>query len=160
MSAVWIYFNGFTENDGSPTATCNICNAAISQNGNVKATFNTNSMIRHLKRNHLKEYNDFLWVIEAKATLKQPTLKYFSNAREVLPRNWLGPKKRTNKLTDFIELDDLPISVFENVCFHRLLELLGLRYEVCDHLRVCSALLLVSPLTFVVSYLRLFKLDW
>lgn len=35
MSVVSIYVNDFKENDENPTATCSICDAVISQNGNV-----------------------------------------------------------------------------------------------------------------------------
>lgn len=39
MYAVCNYLKAKT--DGGPTATCNICNATISRNGNVKGSFST-----------------------------------------------------------------------------------------------------------------------
>jgi len=128
MSAVWKYFK--LENESSPTATCNVCNASISRGGSNRAAFNTTNLIRHLKNKHSTEYSEFTQATQAKTAPKQHTLEETFKRREKFPRDSDKAKKITERIVEFIALDDQPIAVVENTGFRRLLELLEPRYAL------------------------------
>lgn len=116
------------ENESSPKATCTICNVSVSRGGVERAAFNTTNMIRHLKLKHSAEYSQFSQATQAKAAPKQHTLEETFKRREKFPLESDKAAKVTEKLVEFIALDDQPISVVENTGFRRLLEHLEPRY--------------------------------
>ncbi|XP_077063451.1 zinc finger BED domain-containing protein 4-like [Siphateles boraxobius] len=132
MSAVWNYFN--LKEEKSPTAECKICTANVSRGGSAVARFNTTNLIRHLEKHHAEQYEEFLQATAAKKSktprVRQQTLMESIQSREKLPPCSNKAKLITEKLVQFIVLDDQPLSVTENVGFRRLLEHLEPRYTL------------------------------
>ncbi|CAL9685112.1 unnamed protein product [Knipowitschia caucasica] len=124
MSAIWDYFS--LVNSDSQTTTCNICKVAVSRGGNKKAHFNTTNLIRHLERNHAAEYD----LYKSKTAKQQQTLAEAFRRHELLPQNSDRSRKITQRVVEYIALDDQPISVVENVGFCRLMKFLEPRYEL------------------------------
>lgn len=83
--------------------------------------FSTTSLIQHLKNQHI----EFTQVTRAKAASKQHALEEEEDAfkrREKFPRDRHKAKKITERVIEFITLDDQPITVVENKGFCQLLE--------------------------------------
>ena len=124
MSAVWQYFT--VAFPTSKTATCNICKEAISRGGTSVANFNTSNLIKHLKTRHAKEHDEFTKVKgKKKDELQQQTLETAFHRRDKFPKDSQKATKITDKILEFIVLDDQPLSVVENVGFRRVMEHFG-----------------------------------
>ena len=89
---------------------------------------------RALKKNHKKEHEDFRASSKAKqqtsGSLSQPTLAESFARREKIPRDGKKALAITEKIAQFIVLDDQPLSVVSNVGFKRLIEHLEPRYII------------------------------
>ena len=90
--------------DSSPTATCNICNTTVSRGGNKRAAFNTTNLKWQIKKQTLKEYNEFAEAIQAK-TPRQQTLVNTLRRKEKCPRDSDIAKNITEKVNEFIARD-------------------------------------------------------
>ena len=132
MSAVWKYFT--VNSDKDVAAKCNICQAQVSRGGTEPGRFNTSNLIAHLKKHHKKEHEDFRESSKAKqqasGSLQQPTLAESFARRDKLPRDSKKAMAITEKIAQFIVLDDQPLSVVSNVGFKRLMEHLEPRYII------------------------------
>ncbi|XP_076828944.1 zinc finger BED domain-containing protein 4-like [Brachyhypopomus gauderio] len=128
MSAVWSYFR--LEGEKSNTAECNVCHASVSRGGSRSDKFNTTNLIKHLQKHHGKEYIEFIEASNAKKknVSHQQTLLENIQKREKLPPESNKAKLITEKIVEFVVLDDQPLSVVENVGFQRLMEHLEPRY--------------------------------
>ncbi|XP_052393278.1 zinc finger BED domain-containing protein 4-like [Carassius gibelio] len=127
MSAVWQYFT--VDFPTSKTAKCNICKEAISRGGTNVANFNTSNLIKHLKTRHTKEHDEFTKAKgKKKDELQQQTLETAFQRRDKFTKDSQKATKITDKIVEFIVLDDQPLSVVENVGFRRLMEHLEPRY--------------------------------
>ena len=118
MSAVWQYFT--LDAPTSKTATCNVCREKISRGGTSVANFNISNLIKHLKTRHAKEHDEFKSKGKRKDELQQQTLETAFQRREKFPKDSPKATKITDKIVEFIVLDDQPLSVVENVGFRRL----------------------------------------
>jgi len=130
MSAVWTYFS-ISEKDPR-TAICKTCNAEISRGGASANTFSTSGLIYHLKSKHSDRYAEY----ERNAAQKRKTppstptpsvADVFEKARK-FPSDGVKAKGITQKIMEFIPLDDQPFSVVEDVGFRRLIEHIEPRY--------------------------------
>lgn len=128
MSAVWSYFT--LETPQSKTATCNVCKAAIPRGGTSVASYNTTNLIKHLKKHHAKEHEDFLARSQGEGRSRQESLLDSFQKQGKLPADNVKAKAITQKLLNFIVLDDQPLSVVENVGFRSLIEYLQPRYSL------------------------------
>ena len=128
MSAVWQYFT--LDAPTSKTATCNVCREKISRGGTSVANFNTSNLIKHLKTRHAKEHDKYKSKGKRKDELQQQTLETAFQRREKFPKDSPKATKITDKIVEFIVLDDQPLSVVENVGFRRLMEHLEPRYSL------------------------------
>ncbi|KAK0140436.1 Zinc finger BED domain-containing protein 4 [Merluccius polli] len=124
MSAVWKCFT--INSDKDVAAKCNICHAQVSRGGTEPGRLNTSNLIAHLKKYHRKEHEDFRTSSKAKqqtsGSLPQPTLAESFARRDKLPRDGKKALAITEKIAQFIVLDDQPLSVVSNVGFKRLIE--------------------------------------
>ncbi|XP_077595433.1 lethal(3)malignant brain tumor-like protein 2 isoform X2 [Stigmatopora nigra] len=68
MSAVWNFYS--VHPSDAKFATCNKCHVSIICGCIVAKTFNTTNLIRHLKKKHWAEYEEFLKLTEKKADLR------------------------------------------------------------------------------------------
>ena len=125
MSAVWQYFT--LDAPTSKTATCNVCRE---RGGTSVANFNTSNLIKHLKTRHAKEHDKYKSKGKRKDELQQQTLETAFQRREKFPKDSPKATKITDKIVEFIVLDDQPLSVVENVGFRRLMEHLEPRYSL------------------------------
>ncbi len=75
------------------------------------------NMIKHLKLKHKSEHGEF--AASSNVSTQQPTLKQTFARREKMTRDNPRAKKITEVLTQFIVLDDKPLSVVDNVGFRR-----------------------------------------
>lgn len=128
MSAVWNYFT--LETAQSKTATCNVCKALIPRGGSTVATYNTTNLIKHLKRHHLKEHGDYLARGLKDERSRQESLLESFQKQGKLPADNVKAKGITEKLLNFIVLDDQPFQVVENEGFRSLMEHLQPRYSL------------------------------
>ncbi|KAI2648014.1 Zinc finger BED domain-containing protein 4 [Labeo rohita] len=130
MSAVWQYFSLKSENDS--VAQCNTCHAQVSRGGTEPGKFNTSNLIAHLKQHHKTLHEDFRKTTELKkqssGNFKQPTLPETLAKRDKFPRDSKKALTLTEKICQFIVLDDQPLSVVSNIGFKRLIEHLEPRY--------------------------------
>ncbi|KAI2666682.1 Zinc finger BED domain-containing protein 4 [Labeo rohita] len=130
MSAVWQYFR--LDQPASKTATCIICQAAISRGGTSISNFNTTNLIKHLKTRHPVEHDGYTKARTEKDEPRQTqqTLEASFKQREKFSQDSQRAIKITDRIIEFIVLDDQPLSVVENVGFRRLIEHLGPRYSL------------------------------
>ncbi|KAL0181676.1 hypothetical protein M9458_024082, partial [Cirrhinus mrigala] len=130
MSAVWQYFSLKSEKDS--VAQCNTCHAQVSRGGTEPGKFNTSNLIAHLKQHHKTLHEDFRKTTELKkqssGNFKQPTLPKTLAKRDKFPRDSKKALTLTEKICQFIVLDDQPLSVVSNIGFKRLIEHLEPRY--------------------------------
>ncbi len=126
MLAVWRFYE--LEDECRPAAKCKVCKLMVSRGGSIRASYNTTNLIRHLKK-HEAEYKEYSAATKSKAGLKQQML-LASLRKDKFPRGGEKARMITQRLTEFIALDDQPISVVENTGFRRLLEFLEPRYEL------------------------------
>ncbi|XP_065109329.1 zinc finger BED domain-containing protein 4-like [Paramisgurnus dabryanus] len=128
MSAVWSYF---TVKDEKNKAECNQCKVSVLRGG-CGRNLNTTNLIKHLQKHHVKQYEEFKQTTSAKKKSvpqqQQQTLREAIEKREKLAPESNKAKLITEKVTEFIVLDDQPLSVVENVGFRRLMECLEPRY--------------------------------
>lgn len=127
MSAVWKYF--LLETPQSKTATCNVCKAVVPRGGSSVATYNTTNLIKHLKKHHPKEHDDFVAMGPKHQSSRQQSLEQSFQTGKLSPDN-AKAKGITEKLLNFIVLDDQPLSVVENEGFRSLIEHLQPRYSL------------------------------
>ncbi|KAK0154005.1 Zinc finger BED domain-containing protein 4 [Merluccius polli] len=128
MSAVWKHFT--LETPKSKTATCNVCKAVVQRGGSTAATFNTTNLIKHLKKHHTTEHQDFIAARQNDERSRQETLLESFQKQGKLPHDNVKAKGITEKLLNFIVLDDQPLSVVENEGFRSLVEHLQPRYNL------------------------------
>lgn len=128
MSAVW---RNFTLNSPqSETAKCNVCQADVPRGGRSAATYNTTNLIKHLRKHHPKEHDEFLALSRGKAPSRQESLQQaFERQGKLSPDN-VKAKEITEKVLHFIVLDDQPLSVVENEGFRNLMAYLQPRYSL------------------------------
>ncbi len=164
MSAVWNYFKIKEEKN---KAECNSCN--VSRGG---SSGNTTNLIEHLQKHHRKEYAEFIQATSAKkkSVPQQQTLRETIQKREKLPPDSNKAKLITEKVTEFIVLDDQPFSAVENMGFQRLIEYLEPRYmmpnrhyisntavpnkykQVCEYISKClENVAMISFTTYICS---------
>lgn len=124
-SAVCSFFE-IDESDQSK-AVCKLCSSKISRGGTNSSAYNTSNLIKHLKNRHNADYQKFT---KASHRLSQPTLPQTLSRREKMLRDNPRAVKISAALTQFIALDDQPLSVLDNVGFRRLLNILEPRYEI------------------------------
>lgn len=98
-SAVWTYFR--LPDEGSKTAECNLCNASVSRGGSTKSNFNTSSLIKHLRKHHAQEYEEYIQTTRAKkkSVPLQQSLQETLQRREKLASETSKAKMITEKLT-------------------------------------------------------------
>ena len=99
------YFN-ICNNDRSK-AECKLCTGKVSRGGKEGTSFNTSSLIKHLRTHHKPEYTDFAKA-NVNAKPQWPTLTQVLEKREKMSRD----NPRAVKI-HFIALDDQPLSVVE-----------------------------------------------
>ncbi len=133
MSAVWQYFS--LKSDKDVAAECKLCHAQVSHGGTEPGKFNTTNLIAHLKNHHKQQHEDFQKITEARKNLTSTSLKQLTLAetfakRDKLPRDGKKASAITEKIAQFIVLDDQPLSVVSNVGFKRLIEHLEPRYVI------------------------------
>lgn len=124
-SAVWEYFR--VREDDRSKADCKLCSAKVSRGGRENTSFNTSNLIKHLKTHHGDQYAEFT---QASSRQKQPTLNEVLLKREKMSKDSPRAKKITEALTQYIALDDQPISVVDDIGFQRLIDVLEPRYEL------------------------------
>ncbi|XP_077315557.1 max-like protein X isoform X1 [Lithobates pipiens] len=131
MSAVWKYFK---VSDKDPKfAICSLCSAEISRGGTVPRHFSTTGLIHHLKTRHPVQHSDYKKTVPlpksdsgstpSVATVFEKVKKKFASD---------SPKARaiTDKIMEFIALDDQPFSVVEDIGFRRLMQHIEPRYSL------------------------------
>ncbi|XP_070397996.1 zinc finger BED domain-containing protein 4-like [Nothobranchius furzeri] len=128
MSTVWKYFT--LEAPQSKTATCNVCKAVVPRGGTSVATFNTTNLIKHLKKHHPREHEEFLTRGQKGEKRHQESLLESLKKQSKLPADNVKAMGITEKLLNFIVLDDQPLSVVENEGFRSLNEHLEPRYSL------------------------------
>uniref|UniRef100_A0A8C5PW74 BED-type domain-containing protein n=1 Tax=Leptobrachium leishanense TaxID=445787 RepID=A0A8C5PW74_9ANUR len=136
MSAVWKYFKICEDNPRM--AECKLCSAKISRGGVKVSAYNTSNLIKHLKLKHKSEYGEFA---AGSSSTQQPTLQETLARRQKLARDNPRAIKITEVLTQFIVLDDQPLSVVDNLGFRRLLNLLEPKYEIPSRRYVTDVIL-------------------
>ncbi|KAF7655808.1 hypothetical protein LDENG_00050510 [Lucifuga dentata] len=108
-------------------AECNLCSVSVWRGGSSVRNFNTTNLIK--QKHHEKEYDDFLKVTTSvKKCVPQQTLLETFQRCEKLPPDSNKAKIITEKVVEFVGLDDQPLSVVENVGFWHLIEHLEPRY--------------------------------
>ncbi|KAI7792535.1 putative zinc finger BED domain-containing protein 4-like [Triplophysa rosa] len=125
MSAVWKYF---TVKGEKSQAECNVCNVSVLRGGKA-GNYNTTNLIKHLHKHHLKQYEEFMQTTSAKkksVPLQQTLQEVIQKLQKLTPESNKA-KLITEKVTEFIVLDDQPLSVVENMGFQRLC-----RYYISD----------------------------
>lgn len=138
MAVVWQYFT-VSEKD-QRFAVCNTCSIEISRGGAVRKSFNTTNLIGHLKSRHEAVYGDYLQADQKRkneAAKKAQTPgktqtsidTAFEKAKQ-LPPDSAKAKQITNKVMEFIALDDQPFSVVEDVGFRSLIKFMEPRYTL------------------------------
>ncbi|XP_038157148.1 zinc finger BED domain-containing protein 4-like [Cyprinodon tularosa] len=125
MSAIWKYFQ--VNEDDKSKAVSKICKSKFSRGGTNPNSYNTSNLIKHLKTQHDAEYKEFS---HSGGKLQQPTLPQMLKKREKMSRDNPHAMKITEALTQYIALDDQPLSVIEDIGFRRLLSVLEPRYEI------------------------------
>ncbi len=136
MSAVWKYFT--LETPQSNTATCNVCKAVVPRGGSSVTTCNTTNLIKHLKKHHIKEHEDFLARGQKDERSRQESLLESFQKQSKLPPDNVKAKEITEKLLNFIVLDDQPLSVVENEGFRSLIEHLQPRLRYLNYTTKCQ----------------------
>ncbi|XP_076844397.1 zinc finger BED domain-containing protein 4-like [Brachyhypopomus gauderio] len=129
MSAVWKYY--LLDSPQSDTAKCNVCKAVVPRGGRSVATYNTTNLIKHLQKHHPKEHDEFLATkgLKAQTSRQESLLQSFERQGKLSPDN-VKAKEITEKVLNFIVLDDQPLSVVENEGFRSLIEYLQPRYSL------------------------------
>ncbi len=130
MSAVWTYFS-ISQKDPR-TAICKTCNAEISRGGASAKAFSTSGLFYHLKSKHSNRYAEYERNVAQKrktppSTPTPSVVDVFEKAR-MFPSDGVKAKGITQKIMEFIALDDQPFSVVEDVGFRRLIEHIEPRY--------------------------------
>ena len=115
MSAVWESFT--LETPQSKTAKCNVCKAVIQRGTSSLVTYITTNTIQHLKKHHVKEHKKFLAIGQRDDRSHQESLLESFQKQGKLPANNVKAKGITEKLLNFIILDDQLLSVAENTGF-------------------------------------------
>ncbi|XP_073470760.1 zinc finger BED domain-containing protein 4-like [Aquarana catesbeiana] len=127
MSAVWKYFK--INEDNPRIADCKLCSAKLSRGGTKISSYNTSNLIKHLKLKHKSEHGEFT-AIGSSSSTQQPTLQQTFARREKLSRDNPRAVQITEALTQFIILDDQPLSIVENMGFQRFLNVLEPKYDI------------------------------
>ncbi|PIO29669.1 hypothetical protein AB205_0145900, partial [Aquarana catesbeiana] len=127
MSVVWKYFK--INEDNPWIADCKLCSAKLSRGGTKISSYNTSNLIKHLKLKHKSEHGEFT-AIGSSSSTQQPTLQQTFARREKLLRDHPRAVQITEALTQFIILDDQPLSIVENMGFHRFPNVLEPKYDI------------------------------
>ncbi len=96
-------------------------------------------MIKHLKLKHKSEHGEF--AASSNVNTQQPTLQQTFARREKMTRDNPRAKQITEVLTQFIVLDDQPLSVVDNVGFRRFVNVLEPKYEIPSRRHVTDIVL-------------------
>uniref|UniRef100_A0A8C5MY44 BED-type domain-containing protein n=1 Tax=Leptobrachium leishanense TaxID=445787 RepID=A0A8C5MY44_9ANUR len=130
MSVVWNYFK--INESNVRMADCKLCPAKISRGGSKISSFNTSNLIKHLKMKHKAEYGEFVEASNSNAgrSTQQLTLQETFSRREKMARENPRAVKITEALSQFIVLDDQPLSLVDNMGFRRFINILEPRYEI------------------------------
>lgn len=120
MSAVWKFFK--IDETNKRIADCKLCSAKISRGGSKVSSYNTSNLIKHLKMKHKTEHGEFTAVTSS--CTQQLTLQQTLARREKFSMDNPRAKKISEVVTQFIVLDDQPLSIVDNVGFRRLMNLL------------------------------------
>ncbi len=96
----------------------------------VVSTYNTTNLIKHLQKHHAKEHEEFAQIKRKKDESKQLTLTDAFQRQVKLSNQNPKAVKITEKVLEFIVLDDHPLSVVENTGFCRLMDHLEPRYSL------------------------------
>uniref|UniRef100_A0A3P8U0R1 BED-type domain-containing protein n=1 Tax=Amphiprion percula TaxID=161767 RepID=A0A3P8U0R1_AMPPE len=139
MSAVWNYFT-LTEAK-SKTAECNVCKMSVSRGGSKTGHFNTTNLIKHLQKHHGKEYGDFLYASAKKSEPRQPSLQETLQKSAKLAPESTKAKMITDKIVEFILLDDQPLCVVENAGFRGLVQYREPRYQLANRHSISDTLI-------------------
>lgn len=132
MSAVWANFN-ISEKDPR-IALFKSCNAEISRGGAYAKSFSTSGLIYHLKSKHPDRHAEH----EKNAAQKRkvppstptPSVANVFEKATKFPSDCAKAKGITQKIMEFIALDDQPFSVIEDMGFRRLNEHIEPRYAL------------------------------
>ena len=132
MSAVWEYFH-ISENYPR-IAICKTCNSGISRGGKSTKSFSTSGLIFHLKSKHPDRHSDFEKNTAQKRKINPsapaPSVAdLFEKARQ-FSSDSAKAKGITQKMMEFIALDDQPFSVVDDVGFRRLIKHIEPRYAM------------------------------
>ncbi|XP_056391730.1 zinc finger BED domain-containing protein 4-like isoform X2 [Hyla sarda] len=129
MSAVWKYFT-ISEKD-IKFAICNICSAEISKGGAVARHFSTTGLIYHLKARHPNQHAEYSQATKLKTpTSTTPSIATAFERVKKFANDSAKAQDITEKLIEFIALDDQPFSVVEDIGFRRLLGHIEPRYTL------------------------------
>uniref|UniRef100_A0A8C5LQ09 BED-type domain-containing protein n=1 Tax=Leptobrachium leishanense TaxID=445787 RepID=A0A8C5LQ09_9ANUR len=136
MSAVWKYFT-VSEKDNK-FAVCTACSAEVSRGGTTPRNFSTTGLIHHLKAKHPVQHAEYA---KEAAKLKKTTPAASTSSstpsvatlfQKITKFTSDSPKAHeiTEKVMEFIALDDQPFSVVEDIGFRRLMQHIEPRYTL------------------------------
>ena len=135
MSVVWDYFKVCPTD--SKVAICNDCKEAVRRGGTKTSSFNTSNLIGHLQRKHKEIYDAYKKRQEEKkkqrpatASFTQQNIKESAEKKQVYSHDHPRAKQITEKIMEFIALDNQPFSVVEDKGFINLIKTLEPRYEI------------------------------
>lgn len=137
MSAVWKFFK--IDETNKRIADCKLCSAKISRGGSKVSSYNTSNLIKHLKMKHKTEHGEFTAVTSS--CTQQLTLQQTLARHEKFSMDNPRAKKISEVVTQFIVLDDQPLSIVDNVGFRRLMNLLEPKYEIPSRRHVTDVML-------------------
>ncbi|KAM4559372.1 zinc finger BED domain-containing protein 4 [Odontesthes bonariensis] len=133
MSLVWKYFK--VHEGENRFAVCEECKTKVSRGGLSAKTFSTSGLINHLKSNHPSKYEEYARETKRKAnTAKTPcttpsVADIFEKSRK-FTKDSVKAKGITEKVMEYMALDDQPFSVVEDVGFRRLIQHIEPRYTL------------------------------
>lgn len=131
MSAVWKYFK--VSDEDNKLAICNVCSAKVSRGGTVPKNFSTTGLIHHLKTRHPiehEEYRKTTLVKSTPTTSQTPSVATLFEKTKKFEEDSVKARGITEKVMEFIALDDQPFSVVEDIGFRRLIQHIEPRYTL------------------------------
>ena len=119
MSAVWIYFK--LKEEKIQTAKCNLCNASVWGGDSSVGNFNTTNLktCRSIMERSMPNLYE-QWMPKRKVCRNNKHCWKQFQKHEILPSDSDKAKLITEKVAEFIVLDDQHLSVVENVDFQHL----------------------------------------
>ncbi|KAL0150404.1 hypothetical protein M9458_054221, partial [Cirrhinus mrigala] len=131
MSAVWKHFK--VSDEDSKVAICNICSAKVSRGGSTAKTFSTTGLIHHLESRHAVEFEEYrqTTLVKTKPTsTPTPSVATVFEKIKKFANDSAKARDITEKVMEFIALDDQPFSVVEDIGFRRLIHHIEPRYTL------------------------------